>query len=140
MPETKRVGCRARTPPGNTVTTCPPPCSMCFGIMILVMVCAGGAAGVGEVTLFAPVRERVVTSGTSKMMLEAQMLVMVFSSTLLLAGRATWRPAAVMAARVGLAGAGGGEGRLSTSSVAGCGLTKRNLKIKPRNFKCLSCR
>lgn len=57
--------------------------------MILVMVWGRGTAAAGEGTLFAPVRERVAISGTSRMMLEAQMLVMVFSSRLL-AGWMAW--------------------------------------------------
>lgn len=54
------------------------------------MVWAGGAAAAGAMALFAPVRERVVTSGTFRIMLEAQMLVMVFSSRLVVAGRMGW--------------------------------------------------
>lgn len=94
-PDTTSVGCKARAPAGNTVTTWLPPGNMCFEIMILVMVWAGGAAAVaaaaaGADTLLAPVRERVVISGTSRMMLEAQMLVIVFSSRLLLDGWMAW--------------------------------------------------
>lgn len=74
--------------------------------MILVMVWTGGTASAGVVAFSAPVRERVVISGTSRMMLEAQMLVMVFSSRLL-------------AGRTALATNGGDEGAVSISSVFG---------------------
>ena len=59
-------------------------------MMILVTVWAGGGAAAGDRALFAPVRDRVVLSGTSRIMLEAQMLVIVFSSRLLFIGRIGW--------------------------------------------------
>lgn len=65
--------------------------------------------------MWAPVRERVVTCGRSRMMLEVQMLVMV-----LLSG-AWW---GMRAERVGggegsKTVAGGGEGTLSNTSMVG---------------------
>lgn len=124
-PDKTNVGCKARTPPGNTVTTCPPACNICFGIMILVIVWVGTTAGAGAVALLAPVRERVVISGTSRMMLEAQMLVMVFSSRLL-AGRMAWWLAGGIAACGMLTTGGGDAGAVSISSAAGCGEDRLN--------------
>lgn len=113
-PDTSSVGCKAWIPPGSTVTTWPPVCNMCFEIMILAIVCVGATEAAG---LLAPVRERVVISGTSRMMLEAQMLVIVFSSGLLLAVWKVWGPAEEKAACFGLTTAGGGEGAVSISSA-----------------------
>lgn len=55
---------------------------ICF---IIILVTVGGFEGVAMEAgwgLMAPVRERVVTCGRSMMMLDVQMLVMVFSSGL----------------------------------------------------------
>ena len=87
-------------------------------MMILVMVwVAGGGLVVVTVAGLAPVRERVVTSGTSRMMLEAQMLVMVFSSGLY----ADSRPPIWRVAEGGVLATGGSEGPGSATSTQGCG-------------------
>lgn len=83
------------------------------------MVCVGATTAPGITALLAPVRERVVISGTSRMMLEAQMFVMVFSSRLL-AGRDVSRLAEGMTVGTGLTACGGEEGVASISSEADC--------------------
>lgn len=67
------------------VTDMPPEGSGVCLMIILVTVGRFGGAVAGEGLswgLMAPVLERVVTWGRSRMMLEVQMLVMVFSSGL----------------------------------------------------------
>lgn len=65
------------------VTDTPPEGSGVCLMMIFVTVGGLGVVlGGGAWGLMAPVRERVVTCGRSRMMLEVQMLVMVFSSGL----------------------------------------------------------
>lgn len=94
-------------------------CSCCLDITILLTV---GGAGGGAGGLCAPVRERVVTCGRSKMMLDVQMLVMV-----LLSGACTGMRDERVGAATGVgsgggaaAAGGGGDGGASNTSIVGC--------------------
>ncbi|TNN49878.1 hypothetical protein EYF80_039920 [Liparis tanakae] len=98
----------------------------CICLMMILATVGGAAAAGGAWGLMAPVRERVVTCGRSRMMLEVQMLVMVFSSGLYCCDRveraAREEACAAMTTGTGAAGGGdGGDGDVSMTSMGAYG-------------------